>query len=43
VLAVASAAYDLRMMANVDRLDGDFVEMAFATNDKPENAEVVYG
>ena len=42
-LAVASAAYDLRMMAKDDRLDADFVEMAFATNDKPDNAEVAYG
>ena len=42
-LAVASAAYDLRAMAQADRLDAEFVEMAFATNDKPENAEVAYG
>ena len=39
-LAVASAAYDLRAMAQADRLDAEFVEMAFATNEKPENAEV---
>lgn len=43
ILAVASAAYDLRMMAGADKLDGDFVEEAYRTNDKPENAEVVYG
>jgi general secretion pathway protein A len=42
-LAAASAAYDLRMMAPGDKLDGDFVEEAYRTNEKPENAEVAYG
>jgi general secretion pathway protein A len=43
ILAVASAAYDLRMMTSDDRLAADFVEEAYRTNDKPENAEVAYG
>jgi type II secretory pathway predicted ATPase ExeA len=43
ILAVASAAYDLRAMAAADRLDADFVEECFHMNDKPENAEVAYG
>jgi general secretion pathway protein A len=43
ILAVASAAYDLRGMAVADRLDGNFVEECFHMNDKPENAEVAYG
>lgn len=43
ILAVASAAYDLRAMAATDRLDADFVEECFHMNDKPENAEVAYG
>jgi len=42
-LAVASAAYDLRAMARSDKLDADFVEEAYATNEKPENAVVAYG
>jgi general secretion pathway protein A len=43
ILAVASAAYDLRGMTQSDKLDADFVEEAYATNEKPENAEVAYG
>jgi general secretion pathway protein A len=43
ILSVASVAYDLRAMAPSDRLDADFVEMAYHSNDKPDNAEVVYG
>lgn len=43
ILAVASAAYDLRSMSAADRLDGDFVDAAYATNDRPENAVVAYG
>jgi general secretion pathway protein A len=43
ILAVASAAYDLRAMADKDRLDADFIEECYHMNDKPENAEVVYG
>lgn len=43
ILAVASAAYDLRGLAKSDRLDGDFVDAAYATNEKPENAVVAYG
>jgi general secretion pathway protein A len=42
ILAVASAAYDLREMAGKARLDADFVAACYATNDKPENAEVAY-
>jgi len=43
ILAVASAAYDLRIMAPADKLDADFVEEAYRTNEKPDNAEVAYG
>lgn len=43
ILAVASAAYDLRAMAPKDKLDAEFVDMAYSTNEKPDNAEVVYG
>ena len=43
MLAVASAAYDLRVITRSDKLDADFVEEAYATNEKPENAEVAYG
>jgi hypothetical protein len=41
ILAVASAAYDLREMAGKARLDADLVAACYATNDKPENTEVV--
>jgi general secretion pathway protein A len=43
ILAVASAGYDLRAMADTDRLDADFVEECYHMNDKPENAEIAYG
>ena len=43
ILAVASVAYDLRHLAADDKLDADFIEEAYATNEKPENAEVAYG
>jgi general secretion pathway protein A len=40
-LAVASAAYDMRMLAPADKLDGDFVEMAYrSAREKPEAALV---
>lgn len=43
ILAVASAAYDLRKTARKNVLDADFVEACFLTNEKPDNAEVTFG
>jgi len=41
LLAVASAAYDMRMLAAADKLDGDFVEMAYrSAREKPDHALV---
>jgi hypothetical protein len=40
-LAVASAAYDMRMLAPADKLDGEFVEVAHrSAREKPDNALV---
>jgi hypothetical protein len=41
ILTVASAAYDMRMLAPADKLDGEFVEMAYrSAREKPDNALV---
>ncbi len=41
ILAVASAAYDMRMLAPADKLDGEFVEVAHRSAlEKPDNALV---
>jgi type II secretory pathway predicted ATPase ExeA len=40
ILAVASAAYDLRDMAPDDKIDADFVQLAYQSNQKPEGVEV---
>jgi hypothetical protein len=41
ILAVASAAYDMRMLAPADKLSGDFVEVAYrSAREKPDNALV---
>ena len=41
LLAVASAGYDMRMLAPADKLDGEFVEMAYrSAREKPDHALV---